>query len=80
MGIFDWFRGAGTVLDHVQALAQTKDRLPLHTYDMVRRCHLLAHNNTDASTSSVTGWVGLVLVLAHRSILCLLLALCLSGG
>ena len=81
MGVFDWFRGAGAVLDHVQTLAQTENRLPLHPYDMVcRLCPLLAHNNTDASTSAVTPLVGLVLVLAHRSYLCLRLALYLSGG
>jgi hypothetical protein len=81
LGIFDWFHGADTVLDDVQTLAQTENRLPLHPYDMVRRLFpLLAHNNTDGSTSAVTPLVGLVLVLAHRSYLCSLLALHLSGG
>jgi hypothetical protein len=83
LGVFDWFRGAGTVLDHVQTLAQTENRLPLHSYDMVRRllvCPLLAHNNNDISTSAVTPLVGLVLVLVRLSYLCSLLALYLSGG
>ena len=36
MGVCDWTRGADPILDHVQILAQTKNRLPLHSNDMVR--------------------------------------------
>jgi OPT oligopeptide transporter protein len=55
LGVFDWFRGAGTILDHVQTLAQIKNRLPLHPHYMARRRYVLA-------------WRITILMHLHRSI------------
>ena len=90
MGVFDWTRGADTILDHVQIVAQTKNRLPLHPYDMVRRnllsfflaCKQLLtdHDHDTSSISAASPLVGLALVLTHRPCVCSLLDSYLNGG
>ena len=71
MGVFDWARAAHTILDHVQTLAQTENRLPLHPYDMVHHQFDLSWliNNTDHDTSSLSiGWLSVGI---NASALCL---------
>ena len=84
MGVFDWARGAHTILDHVQTLAQTENRLPLHPYDMVHHQFnfslFINITDHDTSISVASPLVGLALALTHQRYVCSLLDLFLNGG
>ena len=40
LGVFDWVHGASTILDHVQIMAKTQNRLLVHPCHLVRRTHI----------------------------------------